>query len=330
MSEAAAVLPAAPASTLATVGAAALAVGAALPDRVVSTEEVAAGAGVDPQWMLSRTGISERRLARADERLADLAAAAGRQALERAGVAAAELDLVLVATVAADEITPNAAPLVAHALGAGRAAAWDVGAACSSFLAALSTATALIEAGRAEHVLVIGADFLSRWTDWKDPATAALFSDGAGALVLGATRGADRVGPVLLHADGAHAEKIIGRRAEGLFRMDGPEVFKHAVARMGEVVLEAVARAGCEPGDIDLWVFHQANERILRAVAAQLDLPFERVIVSIETLGNNSAATLPLALDKARGEGRLHPGATVALAAFGAGFTWGGAVLRWG
>lgn len=310
-------------------GAAPLAVGTALPDRVVSTEEVAAGAGVDAEWMLTRTGIRERRHARPDERLADLATAAGRQALTRAGVAPADVDMVLVATVAADEITPNAAPLVAHALGATHAATWDVGAACSSFLAALSTGAAAIESGRARRVLVIGADFLSRWTDWTDRATAALFSDGAGAIVLRATHGSERVGPVLLHADGAHAEKIIGRRAEGLFRMDGPEVFKHAVARMGEVVLEAVARAGCGRSDIDLWVFHQANARILRAVATRLELPLDRVVVSIETLGNNSAATLPLALDAARADGRLRSGSTVALAAFGAGYTWGGAVLRW-
>lgn len=330
MSEALTVAPLVPANSLTTVGAAPLAVGVALPDRVVSTEEVAAGAGVDPEWMLSRTGIRERRHARPDERLSDLATAAGRQALERAGVSPADLDLVLVGTVAADEITPNAAPLVAHALGATRAGAWDVGAACSAFLAALSTGTAAIESGRAEHVLVIGVDFLSRWTDWKDRATAALFSDGAGAIVLGATEGTDRVGPVLLRADGAHAEKLIGRREEGVLRMDGPEVFKHAVARMGEVLLEAVAQAGCQPDDIDLWVLHQANARILRAVAAKLDLPSDRVVESIATLGNNSAATLPLALDAARADGRLQTGSTVALAAFGAGFTWGGAVLRWG
>jgi 3-oxoacyl-[acyl-carrier-protein] synthase-3 len=299
-----------------------LSVGTALPETVVTTAEIAGWAGTSKDWMVSRTGIRERRHARPDERLADYAVAAGAEALARAEVEPGDVDMVLVGTLHPDQVTPNVAPEVAHRLGCGDAGALDIGAACTAF-------TAWIEAGRAETVLLIGADFVSRHTDFSDPKTAALFSDGAGAVVLGASGDAN-MGPVILRSDGSHMTTLSGSWDDGLFRMDGPEVFRHAVARMSEVVAEAVDAADLELGHVDLFVLHQANQRITTAITERLGLDPGRVVDTIPSLGNNSAATLPLALDAARGDGRLVDGATVALGAFGAGFTYGGAVATWG
>ncbi|MFZ1995737.1 MAG: beta-ketoacyl-ACP synthase 3 [Solirubrobacteraceae bacterium] len=306
------------------------------PDRVTSAE-LAERLGVTEEWIISRTGIRERRRARPDERLSDYATRAGARALEAAGVDAANLDLVIVATLSQDELTPNTAPIVAHNLGATRAGAFDVGAACTAFLTALAQGTANIESGRAQHVLVIGADFATRLVDYSDKRSAPLFADAAGAVVLGPSddghggdgdRGA--IGPIVLGADGSHAGALFATIAERKVRMDGPEVFRHAVARMSEVTLDAIARAGLTLADIDLFVFHQANARITRALGERLGLDPDRVVECIETIGNASAATLPVGLATALTEGRLRPGATVLLAAFGAGFTWGGGVVRWG
>jgi 3-oxoacyl-[acyl-carrier-protein] synthase-3 len=303
--------------------------GSALPPTVVETATIAERFGVDEDWVLGRTGVRRRRIAEPGARLSDLAAAAALDALERAGLDARKLDLVLVATMTADELTPNAAPLVAHAIGAANAGAADVGAACTAFLSALALAAAQIETGRVEHALVVGADMLSRFTDRDDRGTALLFGDGAGALVLGASTGGG-LGPVLLRADGAGAGAIVAHRERGLIEMDGHETFKNAVARLTEVSREAVEAAGIALEDVDLFVPHQANARITRAVGQRLGLPAERVADTIEELGNTSAATLPLALAQAERDGRLHDGATVLLAAFGAGFTWGAGVLEWG
>jgi 3-oxoacyl-[acyl-carrier-protein] synthase-3 len=306
------------------------------PDRVTSAE-LAERLEVTEEWIISRTGIRERRRARPDERLSDYATRAGARALEAAGVDAANLDLVIVATLSQDELTPNTAPIVAHNLGATRAGAFDVGAACTAFLAALAQGCANIESGRAQHVLVIGADFVTRLVDYSDKRSAPLFADAAGAVVLGPSddrhggdgdRGA--IGPIVLGADGSHAETLFATIAERKVRMDGPEVFRHAVARMSEVTLDAVARAGLTLADIDLFVFHQANARITRALGERLGLDPDRVVECIETIGNASAATLPVGLATAQADGRLPPGANVVLAAFGAGFTWGGGVVRWG
>jgi 3-oxoacyl-[acyl-carrier-protein] synthase III len=263
--------------------------------------------------------------------LSDYAARAGQAALQRAGVDAADIDVVMVATLSQDELTPNTAPIVAHALGADRAGAMDVGAACTAFLSGLALGAAQIESGRAELVLLIGADFITRITNYDDKGSAPLFADAAGAVVLGrghSDRGA--IGPIVLGADGSHATTIIAEHSDRLIRMDGPEVFRHAVARMSEVTLQAVARADLTLEDIDVFVYHQANARITRALSERLGLPAERVVDCIETLGNTSAATLPVALATAELAGRLKPGSRVLLSAFGAGFTWGGGVIEWG
>jgi 3-oxoacyl-[acyl-carrier-protein] synthase III len=313
-------------------GAAILSVGSRLPRRSVSNDEVAARIGKSDEWIYTRTGIRERRHAEPDERLTDVAAAASREALERAGVAAADLDLVVFGTLTPDDRMPNAAAALAQELGALRAGAIEVNAACSGFLTALSIGAAQVEAGRAELVLVLGAEFLSRIVDHDSKQTAMLFADGAGAVVLGATpAGAGRIGPILLRADASSPEFLSLSRAGGAtIEMDGHETFKHAVNRMAEITQEVVAAAGLTLAEIDLFVYHQANGRIISAVGERLGLDPERVVDCIERTGNMSAASVPYALATAHAEGRLRDGARVLLSAFGGGFTWGGAVVEWG
>jgi 3-oxoacyl-[acyl-carrier-protein] synthase III len=311
-------------------GAAIASIARALPERVVRNEEIAAIAGVTDQWIVARTGVRERRKLGPGERLSDLASSAGREALEGAGVEPVDLDLVLVATMAADELSPNAAPLVARDLGAERAGAMDVGAACTGFLSALALASGQVEARRADHVLVVGADFLSRFTDPTDRGTAALFADGAGAAVVGPVDNGGGIGPIVLGADGAGAPAIRATHEEQVIRMQGHDTFRAAVRRLSESTLQAAERAGVALQDVDLFVYHQANTRILTAVGQQLGLDAERVIDCIDRYGNTSAATLPIALAEAEETGRLRPGATVVLAAFGAGFTWGAGVVELG
>jgi len=302
----------------------------AVPEQVVTNATVAENAGVTEQWIVHRTGVHERRHVREGERLQDLAAAAGRAALDEAGVAAADVDLVLVATVGADELLPNAAPLVALDLGAQRAGAMDVGAACTGYLSGLSLAAAQVESGRCDRVLVIGADVLSRFTDKTDRGTAALFADGAGATLVGpAGEGNGLIGHIALHADGVGAPAI---RAgdDRIIHMQGHDTFKAAVQRLSESTVEAVDHVGLELDDIGLFVYHQANARILAAVGERLGLDGGRVIDCIDRYGNTSSATLPIALADARERGMLEPGMNVLLAAFGAGFTWGAGVIQWG
>lgn len=310
-------------------GVALIGLGTALPPRVVPNAEVSAATGVQESWIVKRTGIRSRRWAAPGDRLHDLAAEASRDALRDAGVSADALDLVLVATCTADEIIPNTSALLADALGAHRAGAMDVGAACTGFLSALTLAAALVEAGRATHVLVVGAEILSRHLDHDDRRTAALFGDGAGAVVVGAAGGSS-VGPVVLGSDGAFGPSLHADRSDGFIRMDGPEVFRHAVARMSEAALAVCDQTGVAIGDLDLIVFHQANGRILQALIERLELDPARVVSAIGDIGNTSAASIPLGLGAAREQGLLPPGARVLLAAFGAGFTWGATVVTWG
>jgi 3-oxoacyl-[acyl-carrier-protein] synthase-3 len=303
--------------------------GVALPETVVGNAPIAARLGIEESWIVQRTGIEERRIAAPGEHLAGYAAMAGRRALAAAGVQASTVDLVLVATISNDDLTPAAAPRVAAELGATGAAAIDVNAACTGFVSALSLACAQVEAGRAATALVIGADLMARLTDPDDRGTATLFADGAGAIVVrGAERG--RIGPVVLGSDGANADLIYARREEGLLHMQGHETFRHAVDRMSEVSLAATAAAGLELSDVDLFVYHQANARILSAIGARLVLPPERIVDCIGRYGNTSAASIPLALEAARQAGTLRGGAKVLLAAFGAGLTWGAAMVEWG
>lgn len=306
-----------------------LGLGHYLPEEVVPNESIAARIGVDNDWIVKRTGIRSRRRAAPHERLSDMATRAARGALDDAQVAPSDVDLVLVATLSQDELTPNAAPQVAHALGANRAGALDVGAACTGWLSGLSLAAAQIEAGRAERVLVIGAEALTRLTDYDDRKTAALWGDGAGAVVLGAEdRGA--VGPIVLEADGSLADVIVASHEDRNLRVEGHETFQSAVKRLSEATVVAIARAGLEFEDIDLFVYHQANGRILRAVGERLELAPEKVADYIAEVGNTSAASIPLTLGLLREDGRLRPNQRVLVAAIGAGFTWGAGTIEWG
>jgi 3-oxoacyl-[acyl-carrier-protein] synthase-3 len=306
-----------------------LGLGHHLPEQVVNNLPIAERLGIDEAWIVKRTGIRSRRHALPHERLSDIATEAARAAVEDAGIDPAELDAVLVASTSQDEITPNAAPYVATALGATKANAMDIGAACTAWVTALSVGTSMIESGRADTVLVIGADVLSRFTDFDDKRTAALFGDGAGAIVLGSQDGGG-VGPFVFGNDAELAEAIIARREDPVLRMDGHVTFNAASAALVNSTRDACERAGVALDDVDLFVYHQANARITKAVAERLELPMERVADYIGDIGNTSAASIPLALAFAREEGRLHPGDTVLVAAVGAGFTWGGAVLEWG
>ncbi len=303
--------------------------GVALPETVVPNAPIAARLGIDEEWIVRRTGISERRFAAPGERLFEFGAAAAERALASAGMVAGEVDLVVVATTSNDDLMPGASPRVAHAIGAERAGAIDVNAACTGFVSALAVACGQIESGRAENVLVVGADLMSRITDPADRGTSCLFADGAGAVVMrGAAAG--RVGPVVLGADGAHADLILTPRETGLTVMQGHETFKHAVDRMAEVTLQAVAAADLGLADVDVFVYHQANARILRSVGERLGLDGERVLDCIARFGNTSAASIPVALEEARLGRGLAAGAKVLIAAFGAGLTWGATVVEWG
>jgi 3-oxoacyl-[acyl-carrier-protein] synthase-3 len=302
--------------------------GLAVPSHVVSNAEIAERLGVDVEWITRRTGTDVRHFLGPGERLADLATDAARAALGRAGVAPDELDVVLVGTTSPDDMSPHAATLVAGALGS-HAAAIDVSAACTGFLAALQHATGLIEAGRARHVLVIGADALSRFLDLDDRGSAMLFGDGAGAVVVSAADAPSSIGPIILRSDAA-GNGLIRLRRGAHIEMHGRAVYRAAVELLPEVAREATEAAGCTPDDVDLFVFHQANGRILSAVAEQLGLSDGRVVDDVHRYANTSAGTLPISLATAEAEGRLTPGARVLLAAFGAGLVYGATLITWG
>jgi 3-oxoacyl-[acyl-carrier-protein] synthase III len=303
------------------------AIAAALPGSVVENEQIAAPLGIDPDWISSRTGVRRRRRV-SGETLVDLSAQAGARALELAGIEPEEIDLVLVATFTPDELLPNAAPQVAARVGASGAAAIDVGAACTGFLSALSLARAQVEAGSARAALVVGAEIISRVIDYGDRRTAGLFGDGAGAAVI-APGAAGSIGQILLRSDAAGAGLIRASNDERMVRMDGRAVFRAAVAAMSDVTMEVLSDAGLAPDEIDLFVYHQANSRIITSVGERLGLPPERVIDSIAEYGNTSAASLPIALSEAAATGRLKRGSKLLLCAFGAGFTWGAGIVDW-
>ena len=299
-----------------------------LPDRVVPNGPIAERIGVDSEWIVRRTGIRERRYAAPDERTSDLALAAARRALSDADRKPSEVDLVLVATMTPDELTPNTAPLVADGLGI-RVAAFDVGSACTGWLSALSVGAAQIETSRADCVLVIGAEILSRITDPDDKRTASLFGDGAGAVVLSAD-GEGAIGPILLASDGSMAETITANHTERMLVMDGHTTFNTAIKVLSESTQQACDRAGVALDEIDLFVYHQANGRILKAVGEKLGLPADRVADYVGEMGNTSAASIPTTLSLLREDGRLRPGQRLLLGAVGAGFTWGAGVVEWG
>jgi 3-oxoacyl-[acyl-carrier-protein] synthase-3 len=305
--------------------------GVALPETVVTNAPIAARLGVDERWITARTGVHERRAAKPDEGVVELAAQAGSRALAVGETPPEEVDLVLVATMSHDRLSPNAAAPVAASIGATAAGAMDLNVACTGFVAGLALAAGQIEAGRARSVLVIGADTLTRMTDHDDRKTAALFGDGAGAALVGAAaEGPGCIGRAVLGSDGSRSGLITVEREEAVIRMNGHDTFRHAVDRMAEATLAALALEGADPDEIDVFVFHQANARILAAVGERLGIDPERVVNCIDRYGNTSAASIPIALAEAESAGALVPGGSALLAAFGGGLTWGAMTVEWG
>lgn len=299
--------------------------GSHLPDKVLTNDDLARIVNTSDQWIRERTGIERRHIAAEGETCCDLACAAARNALDMAGAGAADVDLVVVATTTPDKIFPSTACLVQKRLGIRGCPAFDVQAVCTGFVYALDMARRFVEAGDARCALVIGAEVLSRILDWNDRATCVLFGDGAGAVVL---RAADQPGVITtrLHADGSHEELL--HVPDEHIRMKGSEVFKIAVKTLERVAEETLADAGLERADLDWLVPHQANYRIIAATAKKLKLPMERVVATVAAHGNTSAASIPLALDTAVRDGRIRRGETLMLEAFGGGFTWGAALVK--
>ncbi|MBK6708252.1 MAG: ketoacyl-ACP synthase III [Sphingomonadales bacterium] len=308
--------------------------GSALPKRRVSNDELAAQVDTSDEWITERTGIKFRHIAGPDETTATLGAEAARNALDAAGMGEADIDLIIVATCTPDQTFPAAATKVQHILGHHGGVAFDVAAVCSGFLYGFSVAESMIRAGSAKNALVIGAETMTRLLDWEDRGTCVLFGDGAGAVVLSGEVGERGVLATQLHADGRHNELLYvdggpsTTGTVGKLRMQGREVFRHAVTNLASVMHEVLEQAGLESSDIDWVVPHQANARIIDATVKKLGLPPERVVLTVSEHANTSAASVPLALDGAVRDGRIKTGDIVVLEAMGGGFTWGASVVR--
>jgi len=314
--------------------------GSALPDRVLTNADLAVMVDTSDEWILQRTGIRERRIAAPDETTVDLAFRAAQRALADADVAPETIDLIILATATPDNTFPASAVTVQERLGIVGGMAFDLQAVCSGFVFALTTADAYLQNGLAKRALVIGAETFSRILDWEDRTTCVLFGDGAGAVVLEAREGegtvADRgVLASKLRSDGRHKDKLYvdggpsSTQTVGHLRMQGREVFKHAVAMITDVIESVFEQTGTSADDIDWFVPHQANKRIIDASARKLGIPEEKVVSTVDRHGNTSAASIPLALDVAVKDGRIKRGDLVLLEAMGGGFTWGAVLVRW-
>lgn len=314
-------------------------VGHYLPDRVVPNSEFEASLDTSDDWIKSRSGIERRHFAAEGQTTSDLAARAARAALADAGLEADAIDAIIVATSTADLTFPSAATMVQAALGMTRGFAFDLQAVCAGFVYALASAQALIVAGQAARVLVIGAETFSRLMDWTDRSTCVLFGDGAGALILEAQQGTGTGGDrgilsVDLHSDGRFKDLLyvdggVSTQSTGHLRMQGREVFRHAVEKLAETAHAALDKAGLSAADVDWIVPHQANLRIITATAQRMQVPMERVVITVQDHGNTSAASIPLALSVGRDRGQIKPGDVVVTEAIGGGLAWGSVVLRW-
>lgn len=318
--------------------------GMAVPRQVVTNDDLARRIDTSDEWIRTRTGIAERRVAGPGEFTSTLATAAGREAIERAGLSPADIDMVIVATCTPDRPFPATACAVQANLGIKRAPAFDIAAACSGFVYGLSVATSMIQSGMSRNLLLIAADIFTHLIDWNDRNTCVLFGDGAGAVVLQASEqplgqlsvllGAEGEGETLMAVDACGTRmpatpELLDQGKQYVY-MNGREIYKHAVREMCDSALKAVEMAGLTIDDISLVVPHQANVRIIDAVARRLEIPMDRVIVNLDRYGNTSAASVPIALYEAVQQGRVSAGDNLLLTAFGGGLTWGSSVIRWG
>jgi 3-oxoacyl-[acyl-carrier-protein] synthase-3 len=319
-----------------------LGTGRAVPDKILSNADLETIVDTSAAWIVERTGIHERRIAEPGTPLSTFAVQAARRALANAGVDAEEIDLIIVGTVTGDMKFPSTACLVQAELGASKAVAFDISAACSGFLYSLQTAEALMLAQNYHRVLVIGGDILTSMVNWKDRDTCVLFGDGAGAVVLAPAVGGRGILTTYLRSNGNFSRLLYNPGGGSLnpptpenirdgihtIRMEGRDVFRHAVISMTEALDQALVRAGLGVDDLDVLLPHQANLRIIEAVGKRLGIPAEKVYINVDRFGNTSAGSIPIALDEARETGFIRDGHTVGLVTFGAGFTWGAAILR--
>ncbi|MEM8878605.1 MAG: beta-ketoacyl-ACP synthase III [Pseudomonadota bacterium] len=311
--------------------------GSYLPARVLTNAELATMVHTDDSWIRQRTGIAQRYIAAEGEYTSDLALHAARAAIDNAGIDPLSIDAIVLATATPDQTFPATAVAVQHALGITQGFAYDTQAVCSGFVFALAQADAMLSAGHAKRALVIGAETFSRILDWEDRTTCVLFGDGAGAVVLEADEAAGGRGVLasVLRSDGEHRDKLFvdggpsTTQTAGHLRMQGREVFRFAVGLVADVIDGTLAKAGVAADDIDWFVPHQANKRIIDATARKFGWPDEKVVVTVAEHGNTSAASIPLALDAAHRDGRIKSGDLVMLEAMGGGFTWGASLVRW-
>jgi 3-oxoacyl-[acyl-carrier-protein] synthase III len=299
------------------------------PDKVVTNDDLAKIVDTNDEWIRARVGIASRRVAAADETVADMAEAAGAKALAASGLEPSAIDLVIVATCSPEVPLPNVAATVAYRLGIAAPGAYDLNAACAGFCYALATASDAVVAGSARNVLVIGAEKMTSWLDWTDRSTCIIFADGAGAAVVGPTADGEPsgIGPVVWGSAGDLAEKITIGEENRAIRQDGQAVFRWATTALHPVALEACARAGVSPADLSAFIPHQANLRIIEIIARKLGIPRERVADDIVTAGNTSSASVPLALSRMAEQGRLQPGTPALLIGFGAGLSYAAQVI---
>jgi 3-oxoacyl-[acyl-carrier-protein] synthase-3 len=315
-------------------------VGGYLPKRVLTNEDLAKLVDTSDRWITERTGIKERRIAADDELTSTMGVIAAKRALDDAGMAPEDIDLIILATSTPDQTFPATAVTIQAELGMTHGAAFDMQAVCSGFVFALATADSYLKSGQFKRALVIGAEAFSRILDWKDRSTCVLFGDGAGAVVVEAQKlnGAltDRgILATCLRSDGRYRDKLYvdggpsSTGTVGHVRMDGPEVFRHAVTKISEVIGTTLEQAGYQASDIDWFVPHQANKRILDGAAKKLGLDKNKIIITLDKHANTSAASIPLALTTGRSDGRIKPGDLVLIEAMGGGFTWGALLIRW-
>jgi 3-oxoacyl-[acyl-carrier-protein] synthase III len=313
-------------------------VGAYLPARIITNDELAKTVDTTDEWIVQRTGIKQRHIAAEGENTSDLATAAGRRALENAGLTPEDIDLIIVATTTPDMTFPATAAVVQQKLGMHHGAAFDLQAVCSGFVYAVGTADSYLKNGMAKRVLVIGAETTSRILDWNDRATCVLFGDGAGAVVmeLGKDQVAERgILATSLRSDGHYWNKLYTdggpsmTQSMGHIRMEGREVFKHAVGMISDVIVDVLQKTGHKIEDVDWMVPHQANKRIIDGSAAKLGIPPEKTVITVDRHANTSAASVPLALNTAVADGRIKRGDLVLIEAMGGGFTWGASLIRW-